>query len=98
MNINANINTQLGSGVVVSGVPHVITFPIQTKIVSFAVKPSSGNIMNIKYNLDENADVILWIEWTYGEVNDTQVWSAAFNGGFRQFEVSGDGNYSYSWD
>jgi hypothetical protein len=98
VNLNAG-STGKGSGTVSgAGNEHVIDFPRKTKVVSIAVQASGGNTMKVRYTFDLDASSVLWSEWSYGDANDTQVWSATFDGGFDAFEISGDGDYSYSWD
>lgn len=86
------------SGTVTTGNEHIITFPSGTKIVSFMTQASAGNTMKVRYTMDGDAATVLWADWSHGDADDTQVWNAAFQGGLHQFEVSGDGNYSYAWD
>jgi hypothetical protein len=87
-----------GSGAVTSGNTHIIEFPSQTKIVGFMAKASTGNTMKIRYTIDGDSVPILWVDWSHGDADDTRVYEAAFQGGLHQFEISGDGNYSYAWD
>ena len=86
-----------GSGTVVTGSPHHIKFPTNTKVVSFMAQADAGQTVKLRYTLDDSA-TILWADWTYGDADDSQVWAAVFDGGFYMIEISGTGKYSYSWD
>jgi hypothetical protein len=97
-NIKASTATQKGSGVVSAGDPHIITFPQQSRLISFAAQASGGNTILIEYTLDGDSATPLWIEWSFGAANDSQVWSAAFNATLHQVRITGDGVYSYAWD
>ena len=96
--IKASVQLQRGSGEVASGSPIIIEFPKQTDLVTIAVKASTGNSIKVEFILDASAAVPLWIEWSHGDTDDSQVWSNAFEGGIHQFKITGDGNYSYAWD
>lgn len=96
VNIKANTRIARGSGAVTPGNPHVITFPDHTKIVSIMAQASGGTI-KVRYSLDDQG-VVLWSDWAHGDADASQVWAAAFEGGLYRFEVSGTGDYSYSWD
>ena len=96
VNVKANTKVPRGSGAVTPGNPHIITFPSHTKIVSIMGQAVGGTI-KVRYSLDDSGTII-WAVWAHGDADDSQVWSAAFEGGLYQFEVSGTGNYSYSWD
>jgi hypothetical protein len=88
-----------GSGsVTTGGGAEIITFPRGVKIVSVAVKATAAATMNVRYTFDGEAGTVLWSEWDHGSSDDSRVWDAVFDGGFHQIEISGDGDYSYSWD
>ena len=95
--VNKTATSGRGSGVVTPDSPHRIKFQTRARIISFMAQASAGQTIKIRYTLDDSG-VVLWYDWVHGIADDSQVWATAFEGGLYMFEVSGTGNYSYSWD
>lgn len=96
--IKSSIATQRGSGIVASGDPVIIKLPTQTRIFSIAAQATSSNTIKVEFCLDYEGQYPLWITWSHGEADDSQVWSSAFEGGVTAIRITGDGQYNYSWD
>jgi hypothetical protein len=77
----------------------IIDFPRSHKTCAFAVDPTGGKTINIRFTYDRQGPAnTLWKPWSVGPAASGSVSNLVFTGPYHSFEVIGSGKFSYAFD